>query len=184
MASFFMDKVGPSPKEPEKIESKTPIYRQEKEKSVKEMGIAERIATGETPIDVFEEENHQPYASELLNLDYSAAKEEMNLIDDYLKEEILFNEERPNLKTYTQHYKTLVKNLGLNGEVEPEAIVERVARFIRKFNFYKNSMERSLRKRIFKRMMKQAEMEVSEDLFKELDTEEQERYLRKHNLWE
>ena len=184
MVPFFMDKVEPVIKQPEITENRTPIYRQEREKKpIKEMGIGEKILVSETPIDVFEEENHQPYISDILNLDYSIAKEEMNLIDDYIKEEILINEEKPSIKTYAKHYQQIAKKLGLENTTS-ELIVEKLASFIRKFNLYKNQMERNLRKRIFKRMMIQAEMEISENLFKEMDIEHKERYLKKQNLWE
>ena len=131
--------IGPAPKSPEQ-----PKVIQSKKESV------ERSEVSPTPIvdiptdkliDTYEKEQEYPIVVEYFGVypPFYKAKdniqvEKLDLIDDFVKGQIEKENKSQTVKSYRNILDSIKKKLGIEKDIKPENVVERLSGFIKAFN--------------------------------------------------
>ena len=181
-------KPAPVVKKPEIIE---PEVREKKKEVVDTSGSSQPYTEADInpPIDIYEKEEGSPYIVKYFGLkmpyydiDESQFRKNLDVIDEFVKEEIKLSGRKPTIKEYQRILDMMKNKLDINGEVKEENIIERMAGFIRAFKRIKQLKEKKQRKEILKSLFKLAKGKDFET--KELALLLEESYLKEVGLWE
>lgn len=106
-------------------------------------------------LENFEKEEHRPYVVDYLDLYmpyYPAIDNEttdqLELVDEFVKDELDLTSKNQTVENYTKVLDGLKKKLGIEDGVKEEAILERLAGFVKGYNHIKELKEKRSRREI------------------------------------
>jgi hypothetical protein len=151
--------VTPSVKAPEVQPPKKTVGTKQKLNIRQNEPLALEDIPGNTPLDQYELEAEQPYVVELLdytipyyNAEEGTTRESLDLIDDFIKREILHVGYKPDTTAYEKILKVTKKKLGIDESTIRENALERLAGFVEAYNRLATSEEKVVSKGILKKL--------------------------------
>lgn len=143
---------------------------------------------GAKPLDVYEQENDQPFLLEYLGIerphfaiDEGPERENIELVDQYVKEEIKATGKKENTDSYGKILSSFEKRLGIEANTKEAEIIERMGGFLRAFQRIKDQLEKENRKETLKTLFKLAKGKDLDDY--QLEIYLVEKFLQEREFW-